>query len=116
LKRKRGRPKKGPVAALDASLIADLDPLLTDEHLAELIDVNPVTIERWRRAGTFPPALMLPGGHKRTRASEYHAWTAARAADAERHALQRRAIMAEVRSRQTRGPRPIQHRARRPGV
>ena len=116
-KRKRGRPKKSaaPVAALDASSSADVDPLLTDEQLAKLIGVHPVTIARWRRGGAFPPALMLPGGHKRTRASDYREWTASRAGEAERHAHQRRELMAQVRSRQTRGPRNL-HTDRRQGA
>lgn len=36
-------------------------------QVAKVFGVTPITIRRWERAGKFPLALRLPGGHRRWR-------------------------------------------------
>jgi excisionase family DNA binding protein len=55
------------------SIIPALDRLLTQDEVAELFRVNPVTVARWAKAGRLR-AIMTPGGRlRRYRESEVRA-------------------------------------------
>jgi excisionase family DNA binding protein len=63
-----------PAAAPDGALVTADDPLLTvDEVIAEL-RVSRAAFYRWRRQGSGPQAVRLPGGGVRVRRSALTAW------------------------------------------
>jgi excisionase family DNA binding protein len=51
--------------------------LLTARRVAETLDVSPETVLRWTRRGELP-AIRLPGGAIRYRATQLEEWLAAR--------------------------------------
>jgi excisionase family DNA binding protein len=50
------------------------DPLLTIEEVTAELRVSRAAFYRWRRQGTGPPAVRLPGGGVRVRRSALTAW------------------------------------------
>ena len=53
------------------------DRLLTAREVGELLSVSPESVLRWTRRGDLP-AIRLPGGALRYRASELDEWLTAR--------------------------------------
>lgn len=49
--------------------IADYEPLLTPQEVAQLFRVDPKTVTRWARAGKLTSIRTL-GGHRRYRENE----------------------------------------------
>lgn len=52
----------------------DPDELLTLDQVAAELKVSREALYRWRRRGTGPPSIRLPGGTVRIRRSALHAW------------------------------------------
>lgn len=65
-------------AAAAAGALADLPAVLSPKILADLLEVAPKTLERWRDASTGPAYLKLPGSSLiRYARDDVAAWLAA---------------------------------------
>ena len=49
------------------------EPLLSNDQLAEMVNVPVGTVRKWRHEGTGPPALKV-GRHVRYRLADVEAW------------------------------------------
>jgi excisionase family DNA binding protein len=52
----------------------DPDELLTLDEVAAELNVSREALYRWRRRGTGPPSIRLPGGAVRIRRSALQGW------------------------------------------
>jgi excisionase family DNA binding protein len=52
----------------------DPDELLTLDEVATELKISREALYRWRRRGTGPPSIRLPGGAVRIRRSALQAW------------------------------------------
>jgi excisionase family DNA binding protein len=52
----------------------DPEELLTLTQVAAELKISREALYRWRRRGTGPPSIRLPGGAVRIRRSALHAW------------------------------------------
>jgi prophage regulatory protein len=55
-----------------------LDPVLSKAAVANLLGVSPSSIDRWSRAGAFPPKLQLGPARVGWRKTAVEAWLAER--------------------------------------
>jgi excisionase family DNA binding protein len=53
---------------------SDQDQLLTLDEVAAELRISREALYRWRRRGTGPPSIRLPGGTVRIRRSALTAW------------------------------------------
>ena len=77
--RRRRRTRTAGVPALAAAAgepdgSAGRDQLLTIKEVIAELRVSRTTFYRWRRQGTGPPAVRLPGGGVRIRRSALRQW------------------------------------------
>jgi excisionase family DNA binding protein len=66
-------PGRPPATPVEGPGTAD-DPLLTIEEVTAELRVSRAAFYRWRRQGTGPAAVRLPGGGVRIRRSALTAW------------------------------------------
>lgn len=55
-------------------MAGDPDELLTLDQVAAELKVSREALYRWRRRGTGPPTIQLPGGSVRIRRSALNQW------------------------------------------
>ena len=75
------RPGHAPLAPLRAvrrkegsGVTGEPDDLLTIEEVIATLRVSRAAFYRWRRRGTGPPAVLLPGGAVRIRRADLQQW------------------------------------------
>ena len=64
----------------DRTILNRTRQLVTKRQLARMLHLDPTTLDRWRREGKFPPAIVLTDQTLRWRLSAVEEWLEAREA------------------------------------